>query len=253
MAAAIQLEREGHIVLSPAVLPVGLKAADYMRITGAMLEAAEAVYMLKNWKDSDGAQIEYALAVYTGKRVLLQDDPLDDLEEKIRAVFGPKSPAEENRKEQGARVSAEIDEACVAGLAAGLAEKPQDAVVEHLQTAIRTAMQPKPEHVAGYKGFLLIRCPACGDTKGFCVKSEIRETKCRACGETFPVADLRPLFLNCPACGSGFKYYTNIDEPVTWPCLTCKTPVDLELNAAGTAMVTRRKAPEQGAAAMPQR
>ena len=229
MAAAIQLEREGHIVLSPAVLPVGLKAADYMRITGAMLEAADTVYMLKNWKDSDGAQIEYALGVYTGKRVLLQDDPLDDLEEKIRAAFGPKSPAEEHRKEQGARFAAAVD------------------------AGIRDATGKNPEHAAGYKGFLLIRCPACGDTKGFCVKSEIRETKCRACGETFPVADLRPLFLNCPACGAGFKYYTNIDEPVTWPCLTCKTPVDLELNAAGTAMVTRRKAPEQGAAAMPQR
>lgn len=210
MAAAIKLEREGHIVLSPAVLPVGLKAADYMRITGAMLEAADSVYMLKNWKDSEGAQIEYALAVYTGKRVLLQDDPLDDLEEKIREAFGPGGSLEKYKQE-------------------------------------------KPEHAAGYKGFLLIRCPACGETRGFCVKSEISETRCRACGSRFPVVDLLPLFLNCPECGDTFKYYTNIDEPVTWPCLTCKTPVELEMNDSGTAIVTRGKAQEAGAAAMPQR
>lgn len=210
-AAQIEMEKKGFIVLNPAKLPLGLSNGDYLRICAAMLEASDAVYLLRTWKDSQGAKIEHEMAKYTGKMVMLQDDPLDDLEARIEELK-----------------------------AAGRLEDPP-----------RT--ETEAQHANGYKGFLLIRCPACGETKGFCVKSEISETRCRACGARFPVVDLLPLFLNCPECGDTFKYYTNIDEPTTWPCLTCKTPVELEMNDSGTAIVTRRKAQEAGVAAMPQR
>ena len=217
-AAALQLEKQGFEVLNPATLPAGLNNAEYMRICAAMLDTADGIYLLQNWKESPGAQIERQMAEYAGKVVLLQEDPLDDLAEKFPTLFHFR----EDRPEIGYGLP--------------------DAEREQLN-----------RNAAGYKGFLLLRCPACGDTKGFCVRSEIQETRCRACGTRYPVADLLPLFLNCPACGDTFKYYTNIDEALTWPCLTCKTPVDMEPNESGTAVVTRSKRAPEGGAAMPRR
>lgn len=64
----------GHVVLNPAVLPAGLRRGDYMPICLAMLDAADAVYMLHNWRDSDGARLERAYAEYRGKRIVDETD-----------------------------------------------------------------------------------------------------------------------------------------------------------------------------------
>lgn len=64
-----RLQQYGYTVLNPALLPAGLTQADYMRITGAMLEAADVVFMLPGWLTSGGAKIEYELAKYTGKDI----------------------------------------------------------------------------------------------------------------------------------------------------------------------------------------
>lgn len=61
------LEAEGYIVLNPAILPQGLRPVDYMRISMAMLEAADYICLLENWERSDGAKLEYSFAMYTGK------------------------------------------------------------------------------------------------------------------------------------------------------------------------------------------
>lgn len=64
------LEKQGYIVLNPAELPEGMEPADYMRICLAMLDVADAVYMLPGWGKSIGAGIEYQLAKYAGKPVI---------------------------------------------------------------------------------------------------------------------------------------------------------------------------------------
>lgn len=64
-----QLEQEGHIVLNPAVLPEGMKPADYMRICLSMIECSDIVAMLPNHLESTGASIEMNLADYTGKKI----------------------------------------------------------------------------------------------------------------------------------------------------------------------------------------
>ena len=64
----------GHVVLNPAVLPAGMAHGDYMPICLAMLDAADAVYMLHNWRESDGARLERAYAAYRGKRVIEETD-----------------------------------------------------------------------------------------------------------------------------------------------------------------------------------
>lgn len=88
-----------------------------------------------------------------------------------------------------------------------------------------------------YKGFLLIRCEECGAVRAFCAKREMYAFRC-VCGHETPLENLRPLFVRCK-CGGEFKYKTNLtDERVTHTCLNCKAPVELELNAKGTAYVT---------------
>jgi len=67
-----ELEKAGHVVLNPAVLPDGLAPDAYMPICMAMLNAAEAIYLLDNWEDSQGAQIEEAYAKYQHKLVMTE-------------------------------------------------------------------------------------------------------------------------------------------------------------------------------------
>lgn len=64
------LENKGFVVLNPAVLPDGLSLSEYMKIDVAMLDAADYVFFLPNWKYSKGAQVEKAYAEYVGKQIV---------------------------------------------------------------------------------------------------------------------------------------------------------------------------------------
>lgn len=68
-AAEAELTEMGHTAINPAVLPLGLSPADYMRVSLAQLEAAEAVVLLPGWALSGGAQIEALSALYAGKKL----------------------------------------------------------------------------------------------------------------------------------------------------------------------------------------
>ena len=68
--AARLLAKDGCIVLNPATLPEGLNQAEYMRICLAMLDCADTVYLLKDWKESEGARIELAYARKVVKAVV---------------------------------------------------------------------------------------------------------------------------------------------------------------------------------------
>lgn len=72
--AATSLEAQGHIVLNPAELPEGMLPADYMRICFAMIDTADAIYLLKGWYSSSGASIERDYAMYTGKSILTEGE-----------------------------------------------------------------------------------------------------------------------------------------------------------------------------------
>lgn len=71
-AAEAYLTYRGYAVLNPAMLPVGLLPEKYMPICLAMLEAADAVLVLKGGIGSDGATLERAYADYQGKLVYLR-------------------------------------------------------------------------------------------------------------------------------------------------------------------------------------
>lgn len=54
-AEARMLEDRGFTVLNPAILPDGLPHSQYLFITLAMLESADAIFMLDGWEKSGGA------------------------------------------------------------------------------------------------------------------------------------------------------------------------------------------------------
>lgn len=72
-AAAAEIAASGDTPLNPAVLPDGLSEADYMMISLAMLQRADAIYLLDGWRSSAGARAEYALAEKLGIEVLFQE------------------------------------------------------------------------------------------------------------------------------------------------------------------------------------
>ena len=64
------LEKLGHIVLNPAQLPEGMTATDYMRVNFAMIDVADIVVFLPDWRDSKGARLEHAYCEYIGKQMI---------------------------------------------------------------------------------------------------------------------------------------------------------------------------------------
>ena len=85
--AAERLKAEGHIVLSPAMLPEGMPRDRYMPICLAMLQQADAIYTLKNWPESPGADLERRYAKYQQKIWR------DEMGEIIRGVYDPEREA----------------------------------------------------------------------------------------------------------------------------------------------------------------
>ena len=71
-AAESELTDAGNDVLNPAILPACVQRERCLPITLAMLDAAEAVYMLRGWEDSPGARIEHEYAKYQGKTILYE-------------------------------------------------------------------------------------------------------------------------------------------------------------------------------------
>lgn len=69
-----RLKNQGHVVLNPAELPVGLEQEEYMKICLAMVDVSDAVLMLKGWEHSAGAIEEYAMADFDGKQILLESE-----------------------------------------------------------------------------------------------------------------------------------------------------------------------------------
>ena len=68
-----ELKAQGYITLNPAELPEGMNGEDYMRICIPMLEVADAIFLLSNWKDSEGAKVEKAYAELQGKEIIYQE------------------------------------------------------------------------------------------------------------------------------------------------------------------------------------
>lgn len=72
--AQAELEKDGHIVLNPAVMPEGMTKSEYMKLCFAMIDIADEVYLLPGWQDSEGARLEEHYCRYIGKFVAEQKE-----------------------------------------------------------------------------------------------------------------------------------------------------------------------------------
>lgn len=73
-AAEAILTAQGHIVLNPATLPEGMPYEAYFPICYAMLDASEAIYLLRTWKHSTGANREVRRALARGKLIIREGE-----------------------------------------------------------------------------------------------------------------------------------------------------------------------------------
>ena len=76
-----EITEKGYIVINPAWLPKGLDSNRYMPVCLAMVDAADAIYMLDGWEESKGARLEKAYAEYQDKLVLYEERSEDGAED----------------------------------------------------------------------------------------------------------------------------------------------------------------------------
>lgn len=238
-AARIVIEA-GHLPLNPATLPIGMESRDYMRICLAMLDSADLLLQLPGWGKSAGAIAECTVAMKTGVESLT-------LEDFIREYGPERVPAEPEPPSEPEQLLSRVERLF------GRRESWPNA------TAAATPSQDKPKAEAeetedtgpeasfsrrAVKGFLIVECENCGQTREFCSRAEITSNRCHSCGHvtTLDKTYMRPAYAKCK-CGREFKYQTNATgDTITINCIACGSPIDMQLNGRGTAYVTLRDA-----------
>lgn len=65
-----ELTEQGHLVMNPANFPEGFTWDQYMKITLAMLDACDTIYLMADWVESRGAQAEFKHAIEQGKCIM---------------------------------------------------------------------------------------------------------------------------------------------------------------------------------------
>lgn len=238
--AARIVSEAGHLPLNPATLPIGMESRDYMRICLAMLDSADLLLQLPGWGKSAGAIAERTVAMKTGVESLT-------LEDFIREYGPERVPAEPEPPSEPEQLLSRVERLF------GRRESWPNA------TAAATPSQDKPKAEAEetedtgpeasfsrrvVKGFLIVECENCGQTREFCSRAEITSNRCHSCGHvtTLDKTYMRPAYAKCK-CGREFKYQTNATgDTITINCIACGSPIDMQLNGRGTAYVTLRDA-----------
>lgn len=84
-----ELAEQGYSVMNPAkvnsMLPKDTSYADYMKMSFAMLEMCDGIYMLMGWENSKGANMEYEYAKLNHMVILYEQMkyPLKDDEKEV--------------------------------------------------------------------------------------------------------------------------------------------------------------------------
>lgn len=73
--AAKLLKEAGYTVVDPSRLDVyKLTYAQYMALDGMLLGFCDAIYLLDNWQDSNGAKIEKEMAENLGLKIIYEGE-----------------------------------------------------------------------------------------------------------------------------------------------------------------------------------
>lgn len=74
MIAENKLKSYGCIVLNPIIIPPNMKYESQMAICFSLIDQAEYIYMLKDYKQSKGSQRELYYAQAKNKKILFQEE-----------------------------------------------------------------------------------------------------------------------------------------------------------------------------------
>lgn len=73
MKAEKELLAQGHDPINPARLSdFNLTYAEFMAIDGELLRLCDAIYLLENWQDSNGAKVEKEYAESLGLKIMYE-------------------------------------------------------------------------------------------------------------------------------------------------------------------------------------
>ena len=74
-----RLRGAGHVTMNPATLALneGFEHADYMHICFAMIDICDWVLMLRGWRSSKGACMEYEYARENNKIIMFERDVVE--------------------------------------------------------------------------------------------------------------------------------------------------------------------------------
>ncbi len=74
-AAQKYLVAKGHQVFIPSILPAYEEVSheDYLHICYAIIDVCDAIYMLSDWQQSEGARLEYEYAIDNKKQFIFQN------------------------------------------------------------------------------------------------------------------------------------------------------------------------------------
>lgn len=103
-------------------------------------------------------------------------------------------------------------------------------VVEAAGTSEEEGEEPAPKIISsGYGGYLYMKCPVCGKTRGFCAKACLNNYRC-GCGAVTRMGHMVTMVMKCE-CGRQARYLTNMTEPeFDMTCYDCGAPVAVEWN-----------------------
>lgn len=71
LSAETELLKQGHAVINP-VKNLGFEYKEYIDMGLCELMRCEAIYLLKGWQESAGANLEYTYAETVGMKILYQ-------------------------------------------------------------------------------------------------------------------------------------------------------------------------------------
>lgn len=85
--AAYLLEQAGYAVMNPAILPSsGFEHDEYLKVTLAMMSVCEAVCLLPDWINSEGAQMEVAEATRAGMQIFTFEEWKAEVDRRLATV-----------------------------------------------------------------------------------------------------------------------------------------------------------------------